>query len=210
MIEPRDPRLAFCLRFLGHEDEIETSTETTRDHAAAAPPSDVPQPARQPSTSRLAARRPVRGHRRRGARLHRRQSECRQSQHGRLGAALDELGRDHGARTDAGDRGRRDRPVLRRHLRPRDQRAGSGVDRLWRSGLSGDPACHRRRRPGRPVQRRSGDEAQDTVLHRHARQLQSALRHNALGHRTPPPSIPTYPPPGKTRADRANSISSSV
>ena len=50
------------------------------------------------------------------------------------------------------------------------------------------PLAHRRRRAGRPVQRPAGHRLQDPLLHRDARQLQSALRRVAVDHATPRPS----------------------
>ena len=90
---------------------------------------------------------------------------------------------------DAGHRRRRDRPLLRRHVRPRRQRAGGDVDRhaACRSTLAMPLAIGVGAR-GRPVQRPAGHRLQDPVLHRDARQLQPALRHLAVDHATPRPS----------------------
>ena len=60
------------------------------------------------------------------------------------------------------------------------------------------------------VQRPAGDRLQDTLLHRHARQLQSALRRCRCGSRNTATFNPTYPPPGVEKCRKASSISSSA
>ena len=99
-----------------------------------------------------------------------------------IGASRDELGRDHVARADARHRGRRDRSLVRRDVRPRRQFARRDVDSAGRSDLRRAAARDRRRRAGRPVQRRSRHLAQHSLVHRDARQLQSALWRFAVDH----------------------------
>ncbi len=99
-----------------------------------------------------------------------------------FGASCDELGRDHVARPDPCHRGRRDRSLVRRDVRPRRQFARRDVDIAGHSDLCRAAAGDRRRRHRRPVQRRSRHVAQHSVLYRHARQLQPPLWRFAVDH----------------------------
>ena len=77
---------------------------------------------------------------------------------GGLDPADDELGRHHGARAHAGDRGRRDRLVVRRDVRPRPPILSPYCGSFTGPGLAGDPDHLADRGGGRTVQRRPRDQ----------------------------------------------------
>ena len=131
---------------------------------------------------RIAHGRSVPRHRARRASDVRPQAELVQRRCRHFGASRDEFGGDHVARTDARHRGRRDRSLVRRDVRPRRQFARRHVDIAGHSDLCRAAAGDRRRRNGRPVQRRSRHVAQHSVLHRDARQLQPPLWRFAVDH----------------------------
>ena len=81
-----------------------------------------------------------------------------------------------------GHRRRRDRPLLRRDVRPRRQCAGGDVDHVGHPDLRRAAARDRDRRGGRPVQRPARHRPPHPVLHRHARELQPPLRRLAVDH----------------------------
>ena len=122
--------------------------------------------------------------------------------------ALHEHHRHRRPGAHAGHRGRRDRPLVRLHVRPRgDPRLGR-LDRLGLADLAGHRPGLRGRHRGRRLQRAPGHAGQDPLVHRDPGHGTAHLRHDParLRHCHAQPGVPTG---GHGRSPRRRSTRSS-